>query len=287
MSECLLRTERLKKNYGNFTMDCSMEVMRGRITGLVGRNGSGKTTLFKAALGLIKPDGGSVEILGRKPEELTAEDKTKIGVALSDSGFSGYLKIKDIRRILKSFYGAFDEAYFDEQVRKMQLPENKSIKEFSTGMKAKLKVLVALSHGAELLILDEPTSGLDVIARDELLDLLRDYMEADERRGVLISSHISGDLQNLCDDIYMINEGDIILHEDMDALIDRYAVLKVDEEQFTALDRSHLIRVKKEPFGYSCLTDEKGFYSENYPDIVLEKGGIDGVITMMIKGDAI
>ena len=287
MSEYLLKAERLKKNYGAFTLDCSMEVPKGRITGIVGRNGAGKTTLFKAALGLIKPDGGSVRILGKNPLELTAEDKAKTGVALSDSGFNGFLKVRDVKRILKSFYAGFDEAYFDEQAEKMQLPVNKNIKDFSTGMKAKLKVLVAVTHGAELLIMDEPTAGLDVVARDELLEMLNEYMEKDEDRAVVISSHISGDLEGFCDDIYMIDEGRIVLHEDTDVLMDSYAVLKVDEEQFKGLDKSHILRVRREPFGYSCLTGEKNFYTENCPGIVVEKGGIDSVMTLMIKGEEI
>ena len=287
MSEYLLKAERLKKNYGAFTLDCSMEVPKGRITGIVGRNGAGKTTLFKAALGLIKADGGSVRILGKDPLRLTAEDRAKTGVALSDSGFNGFLKVRDVKRILKSFYTGFDEAYFDEQAEKMQLPVNKNIKEFSTGMKAKLKVLAAVTHGAELLIMDEPTAGLDVVARDELLEMLNGYMEKDENRAVVISSHISGDLEGLCDDIYMIDEGRIMLHEDTDVLLDSYAVLKVDEEQFKGLDKSHILRVKREPFGYSCLTGEKNFYTENCPGIVVERGGIDSVMTLMIKGEEI
>ena len=287
MSEYLLKAERLKKNYGAFTLDCSMEVPKGRITGIVGRNGAGKTTLFKAALGLIKADGGSVRILGKDPLRLTAEDRAKTGVALSDSGFNGFLKVRDVKRILKSFYTGFDEAYFDEQAEKMQLPVNKNIKEFSTGMKAKLKVLAAVTHGAELLIMDEPTAGLDVVARDELLEMLNEYMEKDGNRAVVISSHISGDLEGLCDDIYMIDEGRIVLHEDTDVLMDSYAVLKVDEEQFKGLDKSHILRVKREPFGYSCLTGEKNFYTENCPGIVVERGGIDSVMTLMIKGEEI
>lgn len=287
MSEYLLKAERLKKNYGAFTLDCSMEVPKGRITGIVGRNGAGKTTLFKAALGLIKADGGSVRILGKDPLRLTAEDRAKTGVALSDSGFNGFLKVRDVKRILKSFYTGFDEAYFDEQAEKMQLPVNKNIKEFSTGMKAKLKVLAAVTHGAELLIMDEPTAGLDVVARDELLEMLNEYMEKDENRAVVISSHISGDLEGLCDDIYMIDEGRIVLHEDTDVLMDSYAVLKVDEEQFKGLDKSYILRVKREPFGYSCLTGEKNFYTENCPGIVVERGGIDSVMTLMIKGEEI
>lgn len=287
MSECLLKAERLKKNYGAFTLDCSLEVPKGRITGIVGRNGAGKTTLFKAALGLIKPDGGMVQTLGKNPAELTAEDRAKTGVALSDSGFSGYLKIKEIIPVMKKFYDGFDEEFFREQAGKFGLPEDKKISEFSTGMKAKLKVLAAVSHRAELLILDEPTAGLDVVARDELLNMLRDYMEGDENRAVLISSHISGDLEGICDDIYLIEGGRIILHEDTDVLVDSYAVLKMDDEQFGKLDKSHIIRARKEPFGYSCLTAEKSFYTENCPDIIVEKGGIDGVITMMIKGEEI
>ena len=287
MSEYLLKAERLKKNYGAFTLDCSMEVPKGRITGIVGRNGAGKTTLFKAALGLIKADGGSVRILGKDPLRLTAEDRAKTGVALSDSGFNGFLKVRDVKRILKSFYAGFDEAYFDEQAEKMQLPVNKNIKDFSTGMKAKLKVLAAVTHGAELLIMDEPTAGLDVVARDELLEMLNEYMEKDEDRAVVISSHISGDLEGLCDDIYMIDEGRIVLHEDTDVLMDSYAVLKVDEEQFKGLDKSHILRVRREPFGYSCLTGEKNFYTENCPGIVVERGGIDSVMTLMIKGEEI
>ena len=287
MSEYLLKAERLKKNYGAFTLDCSLEVPKGRITGIVGRNGAGKTTLFKAALGLIKADGGSVRTLGKDPLRLTAEDRAKTGVALSDSGFNGFLKVRDVKRILKSFYTGFDEAYFDEQAEKMQLPVNKNIREFSTGMKAKLKVLAAVTHGAELLIVDEPTAGLDVVARDELLEMLNEYMEKDENRAVVISSHISGDLEGLCDDIYMIDEGRIVLHEDTDVLMDSYAVLKVDEEQFKGLDKSHILRVKREPFGYSCLTGEKNFYTENCPGIVVERGGIDSVMTLMIKGEEI
>ena len=287
MSEYLLKADRLKKNYGAFTLDCSLEVPKGRITGIVGRNGAGKTTLFKAALGLIKADGGSVRILGKDPLRLTAEDKAKTGVALSDSGFNGFLKVRDVKRILKGFYAGFDEAYFDEQAEKMQLPVNKNIKEFSTGMKAKLKVLAAVTHGAELLIMDEPTAGLDVVARDELLEMLNEYMEKDENRAVVISSHISVDLEGLCDDIYMIDEGRIVLHEDTDVLMDSYAVLKVDEEQFKGLDKSHILRVRREPFGYSCLTGEKNFYTENCPGIVVERGGIDSVMTLMIKGEEI
>ena len=182
-------------------------------------------------------------------------------------------------------YHKFDKYFFLEQVKKYNLPLNKKIKEFSTGMKAKLKVLVAISHHAKLLILDEPTAGLDVIARDELLELLREFMEKEEYRAILISSHISSDLETLCDDLYMIHDGKIILHEDTDVLLGDYALLKLDDTQYHTLDKQYLLRSKKESFGYSCLTDQKQYYIENYPNITIEKGTIDAVITMMIRGE--
>ena len=141
-----------------------------------------------------------------------------------------------------------------------------------------------MSHRAKLLILDEPTAGLDVVAREELLDLLRAYMEEDEGRAVLISSHISSDLEGLCDDIYMIHQGQIVLHQDTDVLLGQYGLLKATAEQYGALDKQYLLRVKREPYGYSCLTDQKQFYQENYPQLAVENGSIDRVMAMMIQG---
>ena len=283
----MLKIEHLRKNYTNFSLDCSLTVMPGCITGLIGQNGAGKSTTFKAVLGLIATDGGKVTLLGKDIRNFTAADKQNLGVVLSDSGFSGYLTISDIVPVLDSLYEHFDKTFFMEQVQKANLPLRKQIREFSTGMRAKLKVLVAISHNARFLILDEPTAGLDVIARDELLDLLREYMEADLERSVLISSHISSDLEGLCDDIYMIHEGRIVLHEETDVLLSDYALLKMSGEQYNALDKQYILRVKKETYGYSCLTNQKVFYAENYPDIAIEKGSIDEVISMMIRDRAV
>ena len=280
----MLKIKNLKKNYGDFFLDCSLEVKSGQITGLIGQNGSGKSTTFKTILGLVYPDGGNISIFGKDYRNLTVEDKEKIGVVLSDSGFSGYLRIKDIIPVLENLYHTFDKSFFLEQVQRFQLPLDKQIKDFSTGMKAKLKVLAAISHNAKLLILDEPTAGLDVVARDELLEMLREFMEKDENRSILISSHISSDLESLCDDLYMIHDGKIILHEDTDILLSDYGLLKVNEDQYDEIDKHYILRVKKESFGYSCLTNQKQFYVENYPMITVEKGTIDEVITMMIRG---
>ena len=280
----MLKVEHLRKNYKNFSLDCSLEIMPGCVTGLIGQNGAGKSTTFKAILGLISIDGGTVNILGKDLRHFNACDKQYLGVVLSDSGFSGYLTINDIIPILDNLYEKFDPSLFMEQIQRFQLPCNKKIKEFSTGMKAKLKVLVAISHNAKLLILDEPTAGLDVIARDELLEILREFMEKDAERSILISSHISSDLETLCDDLYMIHNGEIIMHEDTDVLLSDYALIKVDFAAYADLDKQYIIRTKKEHYGYSCLTNQRQYYMDNYPQTAIEKGNIDEVITMMVRG---
>ena len=214
----------------------------------------------------------------------TAKDRQRLGVVLSDSGFSGYLTVRDVVSILERMYDTFDRNFFLEQAGKFQLPLNRQIREFSTGMRAKLKVLAAISSDVKLLLLDEPTAGLDVVARDGLLEMLQDFMERDEERAILIRSHISSDLETLCDDLYMVHQGKVVLHEDTDVLLSDYGILKVDEQQFQKLDREHLLRYKKEGYGYSCLTNQRQYYMENCPGIVVEKGNVDEVITMMVGG---
>ena len=281
----MLKLEQVKKQYKNFTLDCSLEVRPGCITGLIGQNGAGKSTTFKAALGLIHTDGGNIEMLGKPERELKESDRQQLGVVLSDAGFSEYLQVKDVIAVMKSMYPNFEKDCFISRCEQFQIPLDKKIKEFSTGMKAKLKVLLALSHDAKFLIMDEPTAGLDVAAREDVLDLLREYMEEKEERAILISSHISSDLEGLCDDIYMIHEGRIIFHEDTDVLLNQYGLLKVDEKQFEELDKRYLLKKRKEHYGYACLTKEKQYYIENYPDIVVEKGTVDELIAMMIGGN--
>lgn len=280
----MLKMEHVRKNYESFSLNCSLEVKSGYVTGLIGKNGAGKSTVFKMILGLIAKDSGTIRLFDKEIQTLNDKEKQQLGVVLSDSGFSGYLTIHDIIPILDHLYEHFDKSFFVKQIQRFRLPQNQKIKEFSTGMKAKLKILTAISHHAKFLLLDEPTAGLDVTARDELLDMLREFMEQDESRSILISSHISTDLEPLCDDFYMIDEGKIIFHEDTDILLSDYALLKVTPQRYTNMDKRYILKYKKEIYGYNCLTNQKQYYLENEPNIAVENGTIDDVITMMSGG---
>lgn len=287
----MIEISNIKKNYQNFRLECSLNIAPGRITGIIGANGAGKSTLFKAILGLINLDEGQIKIFGKDSRKLDVHDKEKLGVVLAESGFSEYLKVKALVPILKNMYPDFDKDMFLNKCNNFNIPLNKIIKDLSTGTKAKLKVIVAISHNAEILILDEPTAGLDVITRNEVLDIIRIYME-EEMRTVIISSHISSDLENLCDDIYMINDGKIILHEDMYKLLDLYGVIKANEEQYENLKsdtnyKNIILCCEKEKYGYKCITNDRKYIVDNYPEIVIEKGNIDELIMVLVKGEKI
>ena len=195
------------------------------------------------------------------------------------------LTIKDVIQILRASYKDFEEKRFCEFCSRQSLPMDKPIKEFSSGMKAKLKVISAISHNAKLLILDEPTTGLDVLARNDVLDLLRDYMAEAPERSILISSHISSDLEGLCDDIYMIDRGRIIMHEDTDTLLGRYGILKMTEKEYEEIDKQYITVTQKDRMNVTCLTNEKQFYLDNYPKMVIENSSIDDIIVLTLGGN--
>lgn len=280
----MVEIERLFKQYGDFCLDISLKIPNGVITGVIGKNGAGKSTMIKSILGLIQPESGTVKVFDKDVRTLTKREKCDIGAAMADSGFSMYLSAGDIAGILEKMYPHFQKDFFFEQCKHLRLPLNKQMKDYSTGMKAKLRVLVAISHEAKLLILDEPTAGLDVEARNEILDLLRQYMAEDESRSILISSHISSDLEGLCDDIYLIHDGKLLLHEEIDNILSSYALVKVDEHDYESMDKTHFLACKKEKFGYVCLTNQKMYYIENYPNAVVENGSIDELILLMTGG---
>ncbi|MBR5285216.1 MAG: ABC transporter ATP-binding protein [Clostridia bacterium] len=283
----LIQMEKAVKTYSGFQLNTTLEVRPGRITGLIGRNGAGKSTAMGLILGLMHPEKGSVRVFGKEPMTLTTEEKARIGVVLSEGGFSEYLMPTTIASMLEALYPGVEKFAFLQKMQAVGLPIDKPIKDYSKGMKARFDLLCAMSHDTDLLILDEPTAGLDVLARDEILDLLRDYMAEEEGRGILISSHISSDLESLCDDLYMIEDGRIVLHEDTDRILSEYAILKLRTEQYEAMDKRYICYRKKESYGISALTDRKSFYVDNYPDIAMDSGSIDGVMTMILRGEKV
>ena len=278
----MIEIKNLTKRFQDFTAleNVTCTIGSGCIYGMVGSNGAGKSTFLRTLTGVYQPDGGEIRIDGEPVWDNPAV-KRRIAYVPDELYFLAGANLNRMERMYRNLYPDFDRDEFLQQCRRFNLPTDKKIKEFSTGMKAKFKVLAALSHKAELLILDEPTVGLDVIARDEVLNMLREYMEENESSSILISSHISSDLESLCDDFYMIHAGKIILHEDTDVLLSDYAVLKVSEEEYEKLDQQYLIKIRKEAYGYRCLTNQKQFYMENYPDVVIENGKIDDLVMMM------
>ena len=280
----MVKVDNLQKNYGGFKLNISMEAVEGRVTAVVGKNGAGKTTLIKAILGMIRPDGGSTEIFGISSDRLTAEEKLRIGVTLADSGFSNELSVEDVICILRKAYPSFNEELYRRLCKEERVDTKKQLRKLSTGMKTKIRVFNAITHKADFLVLDEPTAGLDVDARNHILDLLREFMEEDERRSILITSHIASDIENISDEIYLIDNGRILLHEETGNILDYYGVVKVRDEDYEDLDKQYILCSRKGSFGYECLTSAKQFYAENYPNAVVENSGIDDLIIMMTGG---
>ncbi|WP_286947685.1 ABC transporter ATP-binding protein, partial [Acetobacterium sp. UBA5834] len=214
-----IEIKNLNKNYQDFQLkDVSFKVPRGSIVGFIGENGAGKTTTIKAILNLIKRDGGTIEMLGMDNLKDEKKIKASVGVVMDGCNFHDNLKTGDISKMLASIYKNWNQKLYQQYLKKFKLPENKIIKEFSRGMKMKLQIAVALSHEPELLILDEATSGLDPIVREEILDVFMEFIQ-DEEHAILISSHITSDLDKIADYIVFIHQGEILLDEEKETLL--------------------------------------------------------------------
>ena len=273
----------LCKSYGDKKLIDNYEYifLKNDRIGIIGSNGCGKSTLLKMIYGNVEPDAGTIEIgqtirmgyFSQENEEM--DGKMRVIDYVKEVG--EYIQTSDGRitasQMLENFL--FDGAMQWSPIEKL-----------SGGERRRLFLLRVLMSSPNVLILDEPTAGLDVVARGEILDMLRTYME-DGTRSILISSHISSDLEGLCDDLYMIHGGKVILHEETDVLLNNYALLKVSEAQYRRLERKYLLRVKKESYGYNCLTRHGQFFLENYPDMVVETGSMDNVIMMLVKGEGV
>jgi ABC-2 type transport system ATP-binding protein len=263
--------------------DLNLTIPSGCIMGLVGENGAGKTTLIKLLLNIIKREKGSIKIFGKdniEDEKLIKED---IGVVLDNAFFADTMKTTDIIKIMSNIYKNWDTLAYEKYLETFNLPKDKIIKEFSAGMKMKLKIAVALSHNPKLLILDEPTSGLDPIVRTEILDIFLDFIQ-DEGKSILFSTHITTDLEHIADYITFIHKGSILLNESRDNLLDNYVIAKCDEETYKQIDSKDVIRYRKNKYNYELLIDNKNQFNKKYPKITLDKATIEDIMVLYIKG---
>ncbi len=281
--ENAIKVTGLCKNYGSFALDnVCLDIPQGYITGFVGANGAGKSTSIKSILDLIPVDGGEIEIFGTAHTELSPRQKEMIGVVYDECIYPSPLKIKQIDRFSKDIYKNWDSEKFLSLCRKFGLPDDKKVHEFSRGMKMKLSIASALSYGAKLLILDEATSGLDPVVREEILDMLLDFVQ-DEENTVFMSSHITTDLEKVADYITFINNGKILLTIEKDRISEEYAILKCSAEDFEAIDKSAVLGTSRSNYGISALVHR----SKVPAGMLLEKPTIEDMLLYMTKEDKV
>lgn len=275
----------VSKKYAGFLLDkISFNVPSGAIVGLIGENGAGKTTTIKAILNIINYDG-SVKIFGKGNKLNEKVIKKDIGVVLDDSFLSQYLTPKYINSVMKDFYETWDENKYKKLLKDFGLPENKLIKDFSSGMQMKLKIAAAISHNPKLLILDEPTSGLDPVVRNEILDIFRKYIEEDETRSILLSTHITADLEHISDYIVFIDKGKVILNIPTEELLEDYGIVKCSKEEFSRIKESDYINYKKSKYQYEILINNKNNFKKKYDITTIDKPSIDDIMLFYIKGE--
>ena len=273
--EHAINVKGLTKNYPNFSINnINLVVPKGYIVGLIGENGAGKSTTIKSILNLINKDSGSIYEL---------EIKQRIGIVFDESHFPDQLKAKDINTMMKNIYQNWDTPLFNQYLKQFKLPENQIIKEFSRGMKMKLSLATALAHHPKLLILDEPTSGLDPIVRNEILDIFLDFIQ-DEEHSILISSHITSDLEKIADYITFIHEGNIIFSESKDALLNDYVIIKCREQELTQIDPIDIIHSKKTGQIYEILVKDKQKMEIKYRNLIMDQPSIEDLMLIYIGG---
>ncbi len=285
MSDYSLKVENLSKKYDDFLLDkVSFYVPKGNIVGFIGENGAGKSTTINTMLDIIERDSGDVYILDSEKNKIINSIRERIGVVFDGNNFPEDLTPQKLNNVLKAIYTNWEEKKFYEFIEKFNLPKNKKIKNFSRGMKMKLSISVALSHKAELLILDEATSGLDPIVRDDILDILLDFVQ-DEKNSILISSHITSDLEKVADYIVFIHKGKVIFEETKDNLIYNYGMIKCKTKEFDFIDKKDIIRFRKMDYGYEILVKNKNEMERKYPNFVMDNIKIEDIMLMYVKGE--
>ena len=283
--EATIKVKDLNKKYEGFELkNISFEIPEGSIVGLIGENGAGKTTTIKSILNIINSEG-EIQVFGKDIKQNEKEIKSKLGVVLDDSFLSEYLTPKKINSIMKNFYNTWDNKLFENYIKIFKLPENKMIKDFSSGMKMKLKIATAISHKPQILILDEPTSGLDPIVRNEILDIFRQFIAEDETRSILISTHITTDLEHISDYIMFIKNGEITLNLPTSEILENYGIVKCDEKDFSKISKEDYDYYRKEKYQYEVLVKNKKMIKSKYGISTIDKASIEDIMLFYIKGE--
>ena len=271
----------LEKHYKDFTLGpLDLTLPGGTICGLIGENGAGKSTTIKLILDMVQRDGGTVTILGRDNRENLVQTKEDVGVVLGSDGIPLCLNAAQVGKVMAGIYSNWDTAAYADYCSRFDLPEKKKYKDYSTGMKMKLCIAVALSHHAKLLLLDEATNGLDPVVRDEVVDLLLDFAR-DEEHSILVSSHIVSDLEKLCDTIAFLHKGKLLLCEDKDALRDEYALWHGSAAQLAELDPAAVCQKKCTPYGAEALVRRDAVPEGE----ALAPVSIEELFVLLVKGE--
>ncbi|GLC79640.1 ABC transporter ATP-binding protein [Lacrimispora brassicae] len=285
--EPILQVENLTKQYPDFKLDhVSFSIPKGTIMGLIGENGAGKSTTINGILDLIQKDEGVVKFWGQELSSDPRNIKENIGVVFDGINFYETLTPAKIGRISAAAYKKWDETAYHKYLKQLQLPPRKEVKTFSRGMKMKLGIAVALSHKPKLLILDEATGGLDPVMRDDMLDLFLDFVQ-DENHSILMSSHISADLEKVADYITFIHKGNVLFSKQKDELLYHYGIIRCTTAQFDAINKSEILAYRKRDYQWDVLVADKEKARRKYKGSVVDNASIDDILLLYVKGDQV
>ena len=283
--EYAIKIDHLTKDYGSFVLqDVSLAVPGGTIMGLIGENGAGKSTTIKCILNLIHRDAGTITLLDKDNIAEEAAVKEDIGLVLDESLFHDSLRPRDVGKIMGKLYQNWDGGLFDSYLEKFSLSKDKLVKELSKGMKMKLSIAAALSHHPRLLILDEATSGLDPVVRDELLDEFLAFIQ-DEDHAILISSHITSDLEKVADYVTYLHKGRVAVQGAKDELLASYGRLACTRTDLAKVDRAFLAGVRENQFGCEALVKDRRAFRAAYPDLPVDPVSLEDIMVFTVKGE--
>ena len=284
-STLILKNVNKKYEKSNFAIkDISFSVPEGSIVGFIGENGAGKSTTMNCILNVIRRDSGTIEIFGREMTDEDIDIRENIGVVYDSNNFPEYLTAKQLANILGRIYSKWDDFCFEQFLRRFGLPESQKIKTYSRGMSMKLAVAVALSHDSKLLILDEATSGLDPIMRDEILDVLLEFVKQ-ENHSILLSSHITSDLEKIADYIVFIHNGEIILNKTKDELIYEYGVIRCSENDFYNILPEDILSSMKKDYQIDVLIKNRKLIEKKYKNLIVDSVSLDEIMLLLVKGE--